>query len=128
MNRMDLHSTVHSTVFAVEEIADRIPAGCVGFAVTAERVGAPLRCGVVLFGAAGWAAVGKSWLSGTQLELLATDGADLNREGHNGFYFNGNDWCISTGAFRKLGVSISAMVAQRNVVAPLLFATKDGAG
>ena len=76
----------NSTVFAVEEVAHGAAAGGVDFEFGAALgvVGGAARFGLgCLFGlAAGGAAIGEARLIGAKLELLVTNDAGFDREGH----------------------------------------------
>lgn len=74
------------TVFAVEKVAHRAVTRGVGFAVVLETSGG---CGTFLLVvglATGGAAISETRLVRFQLELLTTEAAGTDWEGHGGFY------------------------------------------
>jgi len=71
-------------VLPVKQVANCLPPGRVGFAVSLEGIAlpAPLADGITIRSAALRTVVGKTGLAGLQLELLGADSADFNRESH----------------------------------------------
>jgi hypothetical protein len=71
-------------ILPVKKVANRLPPGDVGFAVSLECIAVPaaLGDGVNIGSAALRTVVGETGLTWLQLKLFGADGADFNRESH----------------------------------------------